>query len=360
MKAFYLGKREYIPVLRLQSIIFQSKISLLSARRRGTTSLPVLPDVNLLVEHRSPVYTLGRRDTSTGLSPLLQRTPIIDSTSFHEKSSSRWSSSGPTGAESVSQGSEKTIQRKEKSSLRSSPALIVKTKRGGGITYHGPGQVTMYPIAQLQLLWKECKDEKKPRSPIEWFSGVLEKAMQSTANCFGIPTHAFKTGIWADQFDATDARKLGSIGLQLGSNWVSMHGAALNVSPDLAYFDQIVICELPGCCATSIEEEIRLRNLCDKDFCHVMLSKGTAVKTKSDTLYEAAATTSSSVTPSVNVVASLLHHSFVQQLHHPSSNECEDITDLSSYPEDQWEQVVYESLSLSPPDASFSFSNALG
>lgn len=214
MLSFFLGRRNYVEVLRLQEVIFQSKIDRQLALRRGTTRQPLITDVTLLVEHSDPVYTLGRRDTSEGLP------------------------SDPAG-QSVA---------------------VVRTRRGGGITYHGPGQLTVYPIANIQSLWRACSMEGKQRSPIEWFSTALERTMIGTVAEYGIPSHGFKTGVWSDPCGVTPARKLGSIGLQLGS-WVSMHGAGLNVTTDLRFFDHIVMCELPGKSATSIAEELRLRGL---------------------------------------------------------------------------------------------------
>lgn len=211
MKAFFIGSRDYVRTLRLQEAVFDQKIKRQITVLRGESTLPLLPDVTLLVEHSQPVYTLGRRDTADGL---------------------------PT---------RNAIQ-------------VVNTKRGGGITYHGPGQITVYPLANIRELWRGCTSEGRPRSPIEWFSAVLESMMIDTANHYGIPAHAYKTGVWADATPDKRAEKLGSIGLQLGS-WVSMHGASLNVDPDLAHFSRIVMCELPGESASSLGKEIRHRHI---------------------------------------------------------------------------------------------------
>lgn len=261
MKAFFIGQREYLPVLRLQETIFNAKIRRQSQIRRKEIDAPLLPDVNILVEHASPVYTLGRRDTSEGLPA--QPTDDVQ---------------------------------------------VVKTKRGGGVTYHGPGQLTMYPIANLEALWKKCT-AAKPRSPIEWFSSVLEQAMMDTALEFGIPSHPFKTGIWADELPSQVPRKLGSIGLQLGSNWVSMHGAGLNVHTDLSYFDRIIMCELPGRSATSIAVEMACRKIAS------VPARGLKVAE----------------------VVPLLHTHFIKRLHQ-SVELKSTVTDLSMVPE--WETKV--------------------
>lgn len=205
IKSFFIGARDYRTVLQLQEKIFNAKVTRQLAISRGETLSPPLPDIVLLLEHSSPVYTLGRRDTSQGLPSHCK----ID---------------------------------------------VIKTRRGGGITYHGPGQVTMYPIANLQHLWNTCQSTSKARSPIEWFSSVLEESMIQTAEQYGVPTHRFKTGVWTSCDGVAASRKLGAIGLQLG-NWVSMHGASLNVNNNLEFFDEIVMCELPGRHATSLAQE---------------------------------------------------------------------------------------------------------
>ena len=259
MKAFFLGRRDYRRVLQLQEVLFSAKIARQVSVRRGECALPLLPDVTLLVEHSAPVYTIGRRDTAEGLPKNCR----VDT---------------------------------------------VKTRRGGGITYHGPGQLTMYPIANIQLLWKACT-AAKVRSPIEWFSWVLEESMIQSSARFGVPTHRFKTGVWADKYNCNPARKLGAIGLQLG-NWVSMHGAGFNVSNDLHFFDDIVMCELPGRRATSLRDEITRRGITNVP------------------------------TPQVSTTAPLLLEKFIESLHQPPSFATPTLEDLSQSA--TWYEAVLE------------------
>lgn len=259
MKAFFLGQRDYRRVLQLQEVIFNAKIARQVSVRRGECALPLLPDVALLVEHNAPVYTLGRRDTAEGLP--------------------------------------------NKCNVE-----IVKTRRGGGITYHGPGQLTLYPIVNIQLLWKACT-APKVRSPIEWFSWVLEEAMMQSAAHHGIPTHRFKTGVWSDKLNDEPSRKLGAIGLQLG-NWVSMHGAGFNVSNDLHFFDDIVMCELPGRHATSLCAEMERRQL-----------RSTSV-------------------PQVPTTAPLLLDKFIASLHQPPAFDAPLLHDLSA--NEAWYDAVLQ------------------
>ncbi|KEG09055.1 putative lipoate protein ligase [Trypanosoma grayi] len=209
MRAYFLGRRGYREVLELQETIFKRKIERQVHRLRHDPGVDLLPDTVLLVEHSSPVYTVGRRDTLEGI---------------------------PANC----------------------AVEVVKTRRGGGVTFHGPGQVTVYPIANIQLLWKFCTSPDKPRSPIEWYSFVMEQAMMDTAKDYSVPTHRRKVGVWSDRWGEVAPRKIGSIGLQLG-NWVSMHGMGFNVNNDLRYFNDIVMCEMPGESATSLTEELQLR-----------------------------------------------------------------------------------------------------
>lgn len=209
MRAYFLGCRGYHEVLQLQEAIFKKKIDRQVRRLRDCSDVSLIPDTVLLVEHSSPVYTVGRRDTCDGI---------------------------PDGCR----------------------VDVVRTRRGGGVTFHGPGQLTMYPIANIQLLWKNCTSVDKARSPIEWYSSVLEQAMIDTAKGYSIPTHRRRAGVWCGHSGDAAARKIGFIGLQLG-NWVSMHGAGFNVCNDLSYFDDIVMCEMPGSSATSLVEELRRR-----------------------------------------------------------------------------------------------------
>lgn len=265
MKAFFIGKREYRRVLSLQETIFNAKIARQVSVRRGESKLPLLPDVVILVEHSTPVYTVGRRDTAHGLPPHCS----ID---------------------------------------------VVKTRRGGGITYHGPGQLTMYPIANIQLLWKDCTAEK-PRSPIEWFSWALEEAMIQTAAMYHIPTHRFKTGVWADQYKDIPAQKLGAIGLQLGS-WVSMHGAGLNVASDLHFFDDIIMCELPDRRATSLSNEMQHRGVAESP-------------------------------PLVQATAPVLLQKFIESLHQQPSYAAPQLVDVSA--DADWHERVIDAAGIPTP-----------
>jgi lipoyl(octanoyl) transferase len=104
-----------------------------------------------------------------------------------------------------------------------------ETDRGGDVTYHGPGQAVGYPIMDLRL-WKR---------DVGAFVRAIEQVMIDTLADFGIRAGRLGkcTGVWVG-----DA-KIGAIGVHL-SRWVSTHGWALNVAPEMKYFQYIVPCGL--------------------------------------------------------------------------------------------------------------------
>lgn len=123
--------------------------------------------------------------------------------------------------------------------LREMGIEVHETDRGGEVTYHGPGQLVGYPIVDI----------RPSGGPLAFVHG-LEAAIVATLAEFGIPAErgARPTGVWAG-----DA-KIAAIGLRV-SRGVSMHGFALNVAPDLSYFDHIVPCGMPEGKVTSMARE---------------------------------------------------------------------------------------------------------
>lgn len=109
--------------------------------------------------------------------------------------------------------------------------------RGGGLTYHGPGQLVAYPIFKL--------DERD----VDWFLRSLESVMSRTLEAYDIDVDGreAETGVW------TEGQKIGSIGVSF-RRWVSMHGLALNVDVDCRPFDEIVPCSNPDESMTTIEK----------------------------------------------------------------------------------------------------------
>ena len=125
--------------------------------------------------------------------------------------------------------------------LRELGAELVRIDRGGDITFHGPGQIVAYPIVEL-------------RDPLDLrrYVRTLEAAIIATAEAFGVraarlPGHP---GIWVD-----GERKLAAIGVRV-KRGVTTHGLALNVTTDLAWFDEVIPCGIPDKGVTSLAREV--------------------------------------------------------------------------------------------------------
>ena len=103
---------------------------------------------------------------------------------------------------------------------------VEKTNRGGDITYHGPGQIVGYPIVSLAR-----------RADLHAYLRLLEEVLIHSVAAFGLLARRREglTGIWVGQ------RKIAAIGVAV-RRWVTYHGFALNVEPDLAHFAGIVPC----------------------------------------------------------------------------------------------------------------------
>ncbi len=139
---------------------------------------------------------------------------------------------------------------------------VLATSRGGDVTYHGPGQLVVYPIIDI---------ESKLRRAVHRYLAGLEQAIIDTlASCDLDATRRPPwTGVWID------TRKICAIGIAVRRG-VTYHGAALNVAPDLDYFRRIVPCGLAWAEATSIERETHaavsmdeVKSLVVRSFCGV-------------------------------------------------------------------------------------------
>jgi lipoyl(octanoyl) transferase len=120
---------------------------------------------------------------------------------------------------------------------------VHETDRGGDVTYHGPGQIVAYPVVDLS-----------GRPDVRRFVSSLEEAMIRTCADLGLAAtrHPEHRGAWVGP------RKVGAVGVHL-SRWISTHGIALNVAPDLDHFGAIVPCGIadPGLGVTSLAAERR-------------------------------------------------------------------------------------------------------
>lgn len=122
---------------------------------------------------------------------------------------------------------------------------VVRVERGGEVTYHGPGQLVAYPIVALS----------RRGLLIRPFVRALEAALVETCRTFGVRAARREghPGCWCD-VDGADPRKIGALGLRV-ERGVTYHGIALNVTVDLADFDLIDPCGMPGVTSTSIAAE---------------------------------------------------------------------------------------------------------
>ncbi len=108
---------------------------------------------------------------------------------------------------------------------------IVKTKRGGKITYHGPGQLICYFVIDL----------KKRKKDIRKFISLIEKSIITTLKFYKIKTFADRNnvGIWYN--DKSGIKKVAAIGLRV-SKWIAYHGFSINICNDLRKYDAIIPC----------------------------------------------------------------------------------------------------------------------
>ena len=121
---------------------------------------------------------------------------------------------------------------------------VIDVDRGGKITFHGPGQIVGYPIVKL----------KKPNDVVG-FVRQLEKALIQICQDFNIKgqTYCERSGVWVR--DERGDRKIAAIGIRVAKG-VTMHGFALNVNPDLSFFDRIIPCGIADAQVTSMEKEL--------------------------------------------------------------------------------------------------------
>ena len=116
---------------------------------------------------------------------------------------------------------------------------VFNIERGGDITFHGPGQLVGYPILDLSNYKKS----------VSWYMRTLEQVLIDTLIEFKITAHRNDglTGVWVGD------EKIAALGVRI-SRWVTMHGFALNVNPDLSFYDGIIPCGIFDHGVTSMEQ----------------------------------------------------------------------------------------------------------
>ena len=130
--------------------------------------------------------------------------------------------------------------------LKDNEADYYKINRGGDITYHGPGQLVVYPIFDLEQFFTD----------IHKYMRFLEEAVILTLSEYGIFGERMEgqTGVWLG-VGSPDARKICAMGVK-SSRWITMHGLGFNVNADLKYFDYIIPCGISDKSVTSMQYEL--------------------------------------------------------------------------------------------------------
>ncbi len=196
---------DYKKAWDIQTEFFQKVVNQkLQNRDLPKESTKVLPDNYLLFCEHNHVYTLGKSGTKANI--------LLDENQLSEKQIS-----------------------------------FYHINRGGDVTYHGPGQLTGYPIFDLDQFFTD----------IHKFLRYIEDAIILTLDEYGIDGGRIPglTGIWVDYKNSERARKICAIGIHTG-RWVTMHGFGFNINTNLEYFDYIVPCGIVDKGVTSMQEEL--------------------------------------------------------------------------------------------------------
>jgi lipoyl(octanoyl) transferase len=131
--------------------------------------------------------------------------------------------------------------------LKEKDIQFFNTNRGGDITFHGPGQIVVYPILDLEKFYTD----------IGKYLRNLEEVIILTLAEYGIKGERSpgETGVWIEPGVPGRERKICAIGVRC-SRWITMHGFAFNVNTDLSYFNHIIPCGIINKQVTSMEKEL--------------------------------------------------------------------------------------------------------
>ena len=134
----------------------------------------------------------------------------------------------------------------DKKGLLDNDVSFYKINRGGDITYHGPGQLVVYPIFDLEQFFTD----------IHKYMRLLEEAVIITLLEYDIIAQRMEgqTGVWLG-VGSIEVRKICAMGVK-SSRWVTMHGLGFNVNSDLRYFDHIIPCGISDKSVTSMANEL--------------------------------------------------------------------------------------------------------
>ncbi|KAI1003655.1 hypothetical protein K3495_g4553 [Podosphaera aphanis] len=187
--------------------------------RSATLDAPSSPPLpTIFTFSTSPVYTLGRRDSLASMpkatiDSLIEPMPGIVGDRIRPTKPHR--------------------------------ALIFETQRGGRTTFHGPGQLLIWPIMDIKSPWPACGPLDVRR-----YVHLLEESTILTLRHFGCESQRTRhPGIWEPQGN----KKIAALGVNLRRN-ISSYGVGCNLTTDLRFFDRIVACGLQGKGTTSVRE----------------------------------------------------------------------------------------------------------
>ena len=120
---------------------------------------------------------------------------------------------------------------------------LIKTNRGGKITYHGPGQIICYFVIDL----------KKRKKDIRKFVSLIEKSIMDTLKFYNIETFADKNNIGIWYKDNSSVKKIAAIGIRV-SKWIAYHGFSININNDLKKYKSIIPCGIKDKGVTNLNE----------------------------------------------------------------------------------------------------------
>lgn len=188
----YLGRQEYKTTWHYQQTLFQEALQAKKENRLVSNQI-------ILVEH-NPVFTLGK---SADTNNILLSDNFLD-------------------------------------------APVFRIERGGDVTFHGPGQLVIYPIVDLEHFNMGLRD----------YVFNMEELIIRTLDYFGLIGQRSKgaSGVWLDVGEI-DERKIAALGVK-ASRHITMHGIAFNINTDLSWFQKINPCGVQNKGVTSLAKEL--------------------------------------------------------------------------------------------------------
>lgn len=120
---------------------------------------------------------------------------------------------------------------------------VYNIRRGGELTFHGPGQLVVYPVIDFRNYGFASIKEF-----VLFFANAIKNVLTGFCGVKNLEWHDEKAGLWVED------RKIAFTGMHF-KKFVPIHGFSVNISNDLSYFSRIVPCGMPNCRITSVEEE---------------------------------------------------------------------------------------------------------